>query len=87
MEQILYDTSSLINAYKQRKHRIHHRPVQDKTSGFCFNLRANASYKIQSKEPDLRYVKLFCKAKTFTKKCLRYPQQKLLDCTSKKELA
>ncbi len=32
----------------------------------------------KSKEPDLRYVKLFCFAKTFTKKCLRYPQQKLL---------
>ena len=31
----------------------------------------------KSKEPDLRYVKLFCFAKTFTKKCLRYPQQKL----------
>ena len=32
----------------------------------------------KSKEPDLRYVKLFCFAKTFTKKCLRYQQQKLL---------
>ena len=41
----------------------------------------------KSKEPDLSYVKLFCFAKTFTKKCLRYPQQKLLDSTSKKELS
>jgi len=32
----------------------------------------------KSKEPDLSFVKLFCFAKTFTKKCLRYPQQKLL---------
>jgi UDPglucose 6-dehydrogenase/UDP-N-acetyl-D-galactosamine dehydrogenase len=31
----------------------------------------------KSKEPDLRYVKLFCFAKTFTKKCLRYQPQKL----------
>jgi len=35
----------------------------------------------KSKEPDLRYVKLFCFAKTFTKKCLRYQQQKLLGGT------
>ena len=35
----------------------------------------------KSKEPDLRYVKLFCFAKTFTKKCLRYPQRKLLGGT------
>jgi len=41
----------------------------------------------KSKEPDLRYVKLFCFAKTFTKKCLRYPQRELLDSTSKKELS
>jgi len=32
----------------------------------------------KSKEPDLRYVKLFCFAKTFTKKCLRYQQRKSL---------
>jgi UDP-N-acetyl-D-mannosaminuronate dehydrogenase len=42
---------------QQRKHRIHHRPIKDKTSGFCFDLRAHASYKIQFKEPDLSYVK------------------------------
>jgi UDPglucose 6-dehydrogenase/UDP-N-acetyl-D-galactosamine dehydrogenase len=31
----------------------------------------------KSKAPDLRYVKLFCFAKTFTKKCLRYQPLKL----------
>jgi D-arabinose 1-dehydrogenase-like Zn-dependent alcohol dehydrogenase len=31
----------------------------------------------KSKELDLSYVKLFCFAKTFTKKCLRYQPQKL----------
>ena len=35
----------------------------------------------KSKEPDLGYVKLFCFAKTFTKKCLRYQQRKLLGGT------
>jgi len=41
----------------------------------------------KSKEPDLRYVKLFYFAKTFTKKCLRYPQRKLQVKISKKELS
>jgi UDPglucose 6-dehydrogenase/UDP-N-acetyl-D-galactosamine dehydrogenase len=41
----------------------------------------------KSKEPDLSYVKLFCFAKTFTKKCLRYQQQRLLESISKKVLS
>ena len=38
----------------------------------------------KSKEPDLRYVKLFCFAKTFTKKCLRYLLLRLLERISRK---
>jgi len=30
---------------------------------------------IKSKEPDLSYVKLFCKQKPLLKECLRYPQR------------